>query len=123
VVGVQRKSSGAERITQERPGISPETGNFLHRLQRIPEQEANSAPGTEKIGEHREFTPLYPGKEERRTTGSIHSPLNSSYLQRGVNLTVNTDKFTVTLKVMDTFQKIAVPHEKVSFSGSIIVVD
>jgi hypothetical protein len=118
---MQGNYSGAERVAQERQGVSFEIGNFPHRLQCIPEQETYSAPRTKEVGEHRERTPLYPGKKECRATSAIYSPLNSSNLQGGVDFTVDAEQLSVTLKVKNTFLKISVAHENVSVSFSTVV--
>jgi len=75
----------------------------------------NPAPGAKKIGEHRKFAAPYSGKKERRTAGPVNSTLDRAHLQTGVYFMVNTNQITMTLKVKDTFLKIAVAHGKSPF--------
>jgi hypothetical protein len=112
------ENSSAEWVPQERQGVSPDSGYLLHRFQRIPEQEANPARCSKEVGEHRKFAALYSGKEERRTTGPVDTPLDRAGLQTGINLMVYTNQITMSLKVKDAFLKIAVAHEKSPFPVS-----
>jgi hypothetical protein len=107
---MEEKRGCKKGVSQEPRRVPFQFGNSLEDTQGIPEDEADTLPGPEGVAEHRKGASPDPGKEQGRPSCSIDATLHGADLQDWIHFPVDTDKFTVTLKVPDTLMKITVPH-------------
>ena len=108
--GIAKQTQEADRIPHRGQRGAFQLDDSLHSPQGVAEQKAHSSTCAEQISEHRESATLNPREEECGPTGPVDAPLHGAHLQSRIDFPVDTDKFSVTLKVPDALLKITVPH-------------
>jgi hypothetical protein len=86
---------------------------FPHTLQAVAEYEASAVDRPEKIRDHRKATTLYSREQQCGSTGGINAALNFGNFETGIDFGFDANEFAISLKIVDTFAKCAIAHERI----------